>query len=106
MARARSELLSQLCACLRRALERAEETGAGDAAASPLADLLGAFADADAEDDAAKWVRTEWVAPRLTPLLSAAATAFVSPHARTRAPTTTRRAVPAQDWTAGCETFT
>ena len=39
-------------------------------------------------------------------LLSAAATAFVSPHARTRAPTTTRRAVPAQDWTAGCETFT
>ena len=50
-------------------------------------------------------------------LLSAAATAFVSPHARTlapasalhartRAPASALRAVPAQDWTAGCETFT
>jgi len=39
-------------------------------------------------------------------LLSAAATAFVSPHARARAPASALRAVPAQDWTAGCETFT
>ena len=39
-------------------------------------------------------------------LLSAAATAFVSPHARPRAPASALRAVPAQDWTAGCETFT
>ena len=50
-------------------------------------------------------------------LLSVAATAFVSPHARTlapasalhartRAPASALRAVPAQDWTAGCETFT
>ena len=49
---------------------------------------------------------TAFVSPHARTLAPAAATAFVSPHARALTPTNTLRAVPAQDWTAGCETFT
>ena len=101
-AAARSALLLQLSKCLRHTLIMAEaatssggggldgdirgDGSGGDDSGSTACDgpatdadavgvLLSAFAEAGGEDEAARWVRTQWVAPRLVPQLVQAATA-------------------------------
>ena len=81
--RARSALLSQLSECLHRVLAEGEGGegvaaggggGCGDGSDNgALVDVLHGYAEAGAEDEAALWVRSQWVAPRLCPKLSAEA---------------------------------
>ena len=77
VATARSALLTQLGACLHRALTEAAAAGddGSSGGSSPIDAVLRGYAEAEGEDEAAKWVRSAWVAPRLSPLLATAAEA-------------------------------
>ena len=80
---ARSKLISQLCDCMNSAmLGGATRTdalsvdnstsGVNDLAVSHL---FSGFVEAEAEEEAATWLRTAWIAPQLIPRLAAAAKA-------------------------------
>ena len=76
---ARSALLAQLSACLGRAMAAAAHnvdgtsSAASAASAAVLSDLLWSFGLCEAEDEAGRWVREQWVTPHLVPELAAAA---------------------------------
>ena len=81
LAAARAQLLTQLSECFHQALtaeEAAAAKGGGESASAEsglLADVIRAYGEAEGDDEACRWVRTQWVAPRLQPLLQTAAQA-------------------------------